>query len=378
MRRGIMEDKYPLISIVIPVYCTQSYLQECMESVLMQDYPKLEIILVDDGSPDACPEMCDAYERKYKEVRVIHQKNSGLGMARNAGMDLAGGEYIFFLDSDDKLDGPAAVRKLAVCARKKRADIAVGGYRRFCGQEVSAVNVTHLRGREDTESVDFRFQGFYRYGHLAYNWGKLYRMDFLKEYKLRCKAYPFTQDKAHNMECCACGPVYAFLDESVCLYRIHEASVSFRYKKDMIPVWTAIAENFDRFCRQRGIAGDYGDLCAFHIFFGSFYLVKQELQEYGFQKAVQALRIYGRKPFVRKCMRQLARGKYVREIHTGSWRVMIRWAAVLFCMHGYFLYTAGAACLLRLHVDGWITKLRYRGSRPDRAVYRRLHRREKG
>lgn len=114
-----MKEKNPLISIVIPVYRTQSYLRECMESVLMQDYPKLEIILVDDGSPDACPEMCDAYARQYKEVRVIHQENSGLGMARNAGMDLAGGEYIFFLDSDDKLVGPAAVCKLAACAQKR-------------------------------------------------------------------------------------------------------------------------------------------------------------------------------------------------------------------------------------------------------------------
>lgn len=357
------KKKIPLISIVIPVYRTQNYLQECMDSVLVQDYPKLEIILVDDGSPDACPQMCDRYGELYERVQVIHQENSGAGMARNAGMDQAGGEYIFFLDADDKLDGPSAIRKMAACAIEKRADIVVGSYRRFQGQEFSAVNVTHLTGRKDTKTVDFRFQGFYRYGHLAYNWGKLYRMDFLKKYKLRCKAYPFTQDKAHNMECCVYEPVYAFLDTSVCLYRINEESVSFRYKQDMMPVWISIAENFEKFCRQKKINKDYGDLSAFHIFFGSFYLIKQELQQYGLQKAVQALRMYAEQPFVKKCMYQLAKGKYVREIHAVSWKLIIRCAAVLFCMHGYLLYAAGAACLLRLHVDGWITGLRYRKKR---------------
>lgn len=354
------QDNRPLVSIIIPVYRTQKYLRECMDSVLAQDYARLEIILVDDGSPDACPDMCDAYEKQDTRIRVIHQKNSGLGMARNAGMRIAEGEYLFFLDSDDKLDGQGAIRKMVKCAVKKEADIVVGSYRRFQGHNLSTVNITHLRDIIDTQTVDFRFEGFYRYGHLAYNWGKLYRSDFIKKHKLYCKSYPFTQDKAHNMECCAYAPVYAFLDESVCLYRINEQSVTFRYKKDMIPVWIAIAENFNRFCSMEGIAQDYGDLSAFHIFFGSFYLLKQELGKNGLRKAVRQLHVYAQNPFVQTCMRQLAAGRYVQEIHTWSWKFVIRCAAILFCMHGYLPYTLGTACLLRLHVDAWITRLRYR------------------
>lgn len=357
------KNNLALVSIIIPVYRTQEYLQECMESVLTQDYPKLEIILVDDGSPDACPGMCDAYSSSDSRIRVIHQKNSGLGKARNAGMEVANGEYLFFLDSDDKLDGPAAIRKMAVYAVKTGADIVVGSYRRFHGREVSAVNITHLRGRKDVQTVDFRFEGFYRYGHLAYQWGKLYRVEYLKKFGLRSKSYPFTQDKAYNMECCVYEPVYAFLDESVCLYRINEQSVTFSYKKDMIRVWTAIAQNFDRFCCERGIAKDYGDLSAFHIFFGSFYVVKQELKKAGFLEAVTQLRKYAHSPFVQTCMKQLAAGKYVRKIHAWRWKIMIRCASVLFCCHGYWLYTFGIACLLWLHVDDRITTLRYRKKR---------------
>lgn len=357
-----MEKYKPLVSVIIPVYNTGEYLGECMESVLSQDYPELEIILVDDGSTDGSGEMCNAYKEKYAHVSVIHQENRGLGLSRNAGMDLAKGEYILFLDSDDKLDGTSAVSRMAVCAQKKNADIVVGSYRRFHSGWVSEVNIPHLN-ETDTTSVDFCFQGFFRYGHLAYNWGKLYRSAFLKEHRLRCKAYPFTQDKAHNMECCAYEPVYAFLNESVCLYRVNEQSVSFRYKKNMTAVWTAIAADFDKFCSRRGITKDYGYFCAFHIFFGSFYLVKQELSQYGFCKAVWALRRYHSRPVVRKYMKQLAAGKYVKEIHAGIWKPVIRCSAVLFCLHGFWLYAAGIRCLLAFDIDGQITKSRYRKRR---------------
>ena len=104
-----MEIDLDLVSIIIPVYKTEQYLRECMDSVLNQTYPALQIILVDDGSPDNCPVLCDEYAEKYPNVQVIHQENSGLGLSRNAGMNTAEGKYIIFLDSDDCLDGKEAV-----------------------------------------------------------------------------------------------------------------------------------------------------------------------------------------------------------------------------------------------------------------------------
>ena len=90
-----------LISVIIPVYKVESYLDECVKSVVSQTYPNLEIILVDDGSPDNCPQMCDAWAKKDERIRVIHKKNGGLSSARNAGMKVATGDYIGFVDSDD-------------------------------------------------------------------------------------------------------------------------------------------------------------------------------------------------------------------------------------------------------------------------------------
>lgn len=114
----------PLVSIVVPVYKVEKYLDRCVESLVRQTYSNLEIILVDDGSPDKCPGMCDEWAEKDKRIKVIHQKNGGVSAARNNGMDLATGEYLLFVDSDDyvsvKLVAKAIHRLLS-----EKADIVI-------------------------------------------------------------------------------------------------------------------------------------------------------------------------------------------------------------------------------------------------------------
>lgn len=90
-----------LISIIVPVYKAESYLDDCLKSITCQTYSNLEIILVDDGSPDHCPEMCEDWAKKDERIKVIHQKNGGAAAARNAGLEIARGDYIGFVDSDD-------------------------------------------------------------------------------------------------------------------------------------------------------------------------------------------------------------------------------------------------------------------------------------
>ena len=91
----------PLISVIVPIYKVEAYLSRCIDSIINQTYKNLEIILVDDGSPDNCPKLCDDYAKKDDRIRVIHKQNGGLSDARNAGMKVANGDYISFIDSDD-------------------------------------------------------------------------------------------------------------------------------------------------------------------------------------------------------------------------------------------------------------------------------------
>jgi glycosyltransferase involved in cell wall biosynthesis len=356
------DKRQELVSVIIPVYKVEPYLETCVESVLEQDYPQLEIILVDDGSPDQCPAICDDYAARYENISVIHKENAGLGLARNTGMNAAHGTYILFVDSDDCLDGSRAVSLLVDCAEEKQADIVTGAFRRFDGTTVTEVNHHHLMEGDYTKTTDFRFCGFYQYGHLAYAGWKLYRREFLEKHHLCFQSYSFTEDKPFNMRCLAWNPVYAFIDESVYRYRVNEDSITFRYKENLMPVWIDIATDFRDYLKENNIRRNYWDLLAFHIFFGSFFLVKQELQseKHGILRAASVLREYGKDPFVRKAFSSLAKGKYVKDIHRCSWKYLLPAASLLFTLHGYLLYTAGICVLMRLQIDKKITKSRYR------------------
>lgn len=94
----------PLISVIVPIYGAEQYLDRCVESIVNQSYTNLEILLIDDESPDSCPAMCDAWAVKDHRVKVIHQQNKGPSGSRNAGLDLAEGDYISFVDSDDYIE----------------------------------------------------------------------------------------------------------------------------------------------------------------------------------------------------------------------------------------------------------------------------------
>ena len=114
----------PLISVIVPVYRVEATLDRCVRSVVEQTYRNLEIILVDDGSPDACPGMCDAWTQRDGRIRVIHQRNQGLSAARNAGLGRMHGEYVAFVDSDDYVE-PDFIERLLTAMQQHDADLAV-------------------------------------------------------------------------------------------------------------------------------------------------------------------------------------------------------------------------------------------------------------
>ena len=115
-----------LVTVVLPIYNVEQYLNRCIESVVNQTYKNLEIILVDDGSTDHCPEICDRWAEIDKRIRVIHKVNAGLGMARNTGIENATGEYICFFDSDDYA-ALHTIERTYTLAKKSRAEVVVFG-----------------------------------------------------------------------------------------------------------------------------------------------------------------------------------------------------------------------------------------------------------
>ena len=130
----------PLISVIVPIYNVEKYLRACIDSIIVQTYQNLEIILVDDGSPDGCGVICDEYKEKDPRIIVIHQKNKGLSGARNAGIDIAHGQYIGFIDSDDTIE-PQMYEILLNNMQRNDARMSI------CGRKIvdEAGNITEPR-----------------------------------------------------------------------------------------------------------------------------------------------------------------------------------------------------------------------------------------
>lgn len=167
----------PLISVIVPVYKVKAYLDKCISSIANQTYANLEIILVDDGSPDNCPSMCDAWAKKDSRIRVIHKANGGLSDARNAGLAVATGSLISFIDSDDWIE-PDFFACLFEAMARCNADIAE------CATQFVDENGKNLRTREVAIENIGRLAALRRLvledGVYQTVWDKLYRREIVQ------------------------------------------------------------------------------------------------------------------------------------------------------------------------------------------------------
>ena len=161
-----------MVSVIVPVYKEPEYLDRCVESIRNQTYTDLEIILVDDGSPDDCPQMCDAYAKKDERIVVIHQSNGGLSAARNAGLKNCKGEYIIYVDSDDYIKDDM-IETLVAGIENYDADIAISTYYLSVGEKQEALR---LSGKVFVGKTEDMIEIIYSNG-LWQAWAKLIKRD---------------------------------------------------------------------------------------------------------------------------------------------------------------------------------------------------------
>lgn len=170
-----------LFSVIVPVYKTEEYLIECVESVLVQEFPDFEVILVDDGSPDRCPLICDSFAEKDGRIRVIHQENRGLSAARNSGLLAAQGEYIVFLDSDDLLC-EEALTEAGKRARGGAPDVIIGNIIYWSGERERAFDYTQAFDGQPVAKTLLELNVAYAKRHLQLPWEayhSVYKRTFL-------------------------------------------------------------------------------------------------------------------------------------------------------------------------------------------------------
>lgn len=166
----------PLISIIVPVYNVEKYLDKCVESIIRQTYENLEIILVDDDSPDNCPRMCDLWAQKDSRIKVLHIENKGVANARNTALKIAHGDYIGFVDSDDYIEKDM-YEHLYNLIRANNADIAVCDYQ--INDDDRGEATEKLLSKLD--ALKIVVTGDYKFGVL---WNKLYKKEMLQNIEM--------------------------------------------------------------------------------------------------------------------------------------------------------------------------------------------------
>ena len=171
-----------LVSVIVPVYKVEQYLNKCVDSIINQTYKNLEIFLVDDGSMDNCPKMCDDYAKKDKRIKVIHKKNGGLSSARNAALDVFSGEYVTFVDSDDWIE-KTYVEELYKAIKANDCDLAVCSVNRCTESGEIVKQSVFFNGDKKFEKNEV-FDAFWNTKDKrlsSWAWGKLYHKSIFKK-----------------------------------------------------------------------------------------------------------------------------------------------------------------------------------------------------
>lgn len=210
-----------LISVIVPIYNVEKYLENCIESIIEQSYEKLEVILVDDGSTDNCPNICDKYSKKDKRITVIHQENRGLSSARNSGIDIANGKYLVFIDSDDAVEKDM-ILKMYNKLKEDESDLVICNYRII--DEIGKFGESNSISSGVWSKSDF-WENYYS-NQLVFcvvAWNKLYKSEVFDSLRYPVGKYhedEFVIDKIIE----TCNKI-SILNDSLYLYRIRKASI---------------------------------------------------------------------------------------------------------------------------------------------------------
>lgn len=216
-----------MISVVIPIYNVEKYLEQCIKSVINQTYRDLEIILVDDGSTDRSGDICDYYKTQDNRITVIHKENGGLSSARNVGIDLANGKYICFIDSDDFVD----LSMLEIMEKEmKRADVVICGKEDIWKESIESVN----REEEVNENIcmmtgENAFEHFLLEDKEGYvvAWNKLYHTDDFKKNSIRYPEGKIHEDCFTTYKLLLNAKKVAFVNMPLYKYRHREGSIMY-------------------------------------------------------------------------------------------------------------------------------------------------------
>ncbi len=251
------------VSVIIPVFNREDYLDKCVNSMISQTFTDLEIILVDDGSSDSSPEMCDSFARKDSRIKVIHKPNGGVSSARNAGLDIASGEYICFCDSDDFFREDMVEKSLKKIVEDCADMCTVKASLNYKDDSVIYDPVCITFGRFNCGRF---FAEALAVGQAPYSASSsIYKASLIKENNIRFEDYKkvFSEDALFNLMVWSHCKKYTHLNESLCFHFRHENSLmTSSVPGDYITRHVALTQCYENFIKASGSKAYLGDATA--------------------------------------------------------------------------------------------------------------------
>ena len=232
----------PLISIIVPVYNVDKYLEKCINSLLDQTYENIEIILIDDGSKDKSGSICDVYSDNYKNIKVVHKENAGLGYARNTGLEMTHGNYVTFVDSDDWVSQDL-IQHMYIAMTENKVDFCKSGFQQVKnnGEIVSITQYNNelFAGEKAAKELLPRMVGSSPYVHDSLEMcvcGVLYNTEIIKKRKIRFPSERelISEDLVFNIEYLQYSNGACSIEAVDYNYRINSISLSHRYRTDRL------------------------------------------------------------------------------------------------------------------------------------------------
>lgn len=258
----------PYFSVILPIYNVEEYLERCVRSVLDQEFDNYEIILVDDGSTDRCPALCDALARQHSCIRVIHKKNGGLSSARNVGLEAAQGKYVWWVDSDDWIE-PQALTRLYQITSGDSPDFVKFNYHRV-EQEKTGVYSNAQGGTYAGADIEkLRNQAFCSAGKYVLSaWSHLYRREFLNGHNLQFVSERIigSEDYLYNLEVLLMAHKACVIPDALYNYELRSGSLTQKYRKDLPAKYTQLFLLLKAYYEQAGVLRQYeGKICRFYV-----------------------------------------------------------------------------------------------------------------
>ena len=253
----------PFFSLILPCYNVEAYVARCVHSILVQDCKDYEIILVDDGAKDGTPAICDRLAEAHACIRVLHKENGGLASARNAGLEMAWGQYVWFIDSDDWIN-PGALEKLRQVCLTSGADIVKFDYLRVSTALKQVSGIIPAGGYVGAaDSAPLRRSALCRAGKYSLSaWSHVYRRAFLEEHGL-CfvsERVICSEDYLFNLQALMHVQTLQVLSEPLYSYELRPGSLTQTYKPDLADRYGELHRQLTAYVEQLGREKEYGPL----------------------------------------------------------------------------------------------------------------------